>query len=172
MVYKLPPAEFSENFRIPQKSKWRRNVTRYLHKLEVGEFYRNCETRTFYLEWFGHGWRPKFEIWRGIPGNSDVEFHSNLRGSYLPWTSRGSPTFGKIDLAVFEKNRFLGFDPYAPCVTKFAIRNRCKKGLRKGYQRSCVLLTVTPQHSRDRSRRESNNGIHARWLGEVEWREK
>ena len=35
-------------------------------------------------------------------------------------------------------------------------------GLRKGYQRSCILLTVTPQHSRDRSRRESNNGIHAR----------
>ena len=39
---------------------------------------------------------------------------------------------------------------------------------RKGYQRSCILLTVTPQHSRDRSRRESNNGIHARWLGEVD----
>ena len=43
-------------------------------------------------------------------------------------------------------------------------------GVRKGYQRSCILLTVTPQHSRVRSRRESNNGIHARWLGEVEWR--
>ena len=44
--------------------------------------------------------------------------------------------------------------------------------MRKGYQRSCILLTVTPLHSRVRSRRESNNGIHARWLGEVEWREK
>ena len=44
--------------------------------------------------------------------------------------------------------------------------------LRKGYQRSCILLTVTPQHSRVRSRRESNNGIHARGLGEVEWRKK
>ena len=31
---------------------------------------------------------------------------------------------------------------------------------------------MTPQHSRVRSRRESNNVIHARWLGEVEWREK
>jgi hypothetical protein len=40
--------------------------------------------------------------------------------------------------------------------------------MRKEYQRSCILLTVTPQHSRVRSRRESNNGIHARWLGEVD----
>ena len=40
--------------------------------------------------------------------------------------------------------------------------------MRKEYQRSCILLTVTPLHSRVRSRRESNNGIHARWLGEVD----
>ena len=37
-----------------------------------------------------------------------------------------------------------------------------RASVRKGYQRSCILLTVTPLHSRDRSRRESNNGIHAR----------
>ena len=73
MVYKLPPAEFSEILGIPQKSKWRRNVTKYLSKLEVGEFYKTAKIRTFYLEWFGHGWRPKFEIWRGIPGNSRVD---------------------------------------------------------------------------------------------------
>ena len=27
----------------------------------------------------------------------------------------------------------------------------------------------TPPHSRDRSRRESNHGIHARWLGQASW---
>ena len=49
MVYKLPPAEFSEILGIPQKSKWRRNVTRYLSKLEVGEFYRNAKLQHFIL---------------------------------------------------------------------------------------------------------------------------
>ena len=57
-------------------------------------------------------------------------------------------------------------------VVKNLLYITLKHGMRKGYQRSCILLTVTPQHSRVRSRRESNNGIHARWLGEVEWREK
>ena len=77
--------------------------------------------------------------------------------------------FRENSLSRFRKNRFLGFDPYAPCGRKFAYITLID-GVRKGYQRSCILLTVTPQHSRVRSRRESNNGIHARWLGEVEWR--
>ena len=47
MVYKLPPAEFSEILGIPQKSKWRRDVTRYQSKLEVGEFYRNAKLQHF-----------------------------------------------------------------------------------------------------------------------------
>ena len=47
MVYRLPPAEFSEILGIPQKSKWRRNVTRYLSKLEVGEFYKTAKLEHF-----------------------------------------------------------------------------------------------------------------------------
>ena len=47
MFWKLPHAEFSEILGIPQKSKWRRNVTRYLSKLEVGEFYRNAKLEHF-----------------------------------------------------------------------------------------------------------------------------
>ena len=47
MVYKLPPAEFSEILGIPQKSKWRRNVTKYLSKLEVGEFYKTAKLEHF-----------------------------------------------------------------------------------------------------------------------------
>ena len=37
----------------------------------------------------------KFKLWRGLTTNSRVEFHSNLRGRYPPWTSKGSPTFVK-----------------------------------------------------------------------------
>ena len=37
----------------------------------------------------------KFKLCRGITRNSRVEFHSNLRGRYPPWTSKGSPTFVK-----------------------------------------------------------------------------
>ena len=37
----------------------------------------------------------KFKLWRGLTRNSRVEFHSNLRGRYPPWTSKGSPTFVK-----------------------------------------------------------------------------
>ena len=47
MVYRLPPAEFSEILGIPQKSKWRRNVTKYLSKLEVGEFYKTAKLEHF-----------------------------------------------------------------------------------------------------------------------------
>ena len=47
MVYRLPPAKFSENLGIPQKSKWRRNVTEYLSKLEVGEFYKTAKLEHF-----------------------------------------------------------------------------------------------------------------------------
>ena len=47
MVYKLPPAEFSEILGIPQKSKWRRNVIKYLSKLEVGEFYKTAKLEHF-----------------------------------------------------------------------------------------------------------------------------
>ena len=47
MVYKLPPAEFSEILGIPQKSKWRRNVTKNLSKLEVGEFYKTAKLEHF-----------------------------------------------------------------------------------------------------------------------------
>mgnify|MGYP003435064694 FL=1 len=47
MVYKLPPAEFSEILGIPQKSKWRRNVIKYLSKLEVGEFYNTAKLEHF-----------------------------------------------------------------------------------------------------------------------------
>ena len=41
--FKITPAEFSEILGIPQKSKWRRNVTKYLSKLEVGEFYKTAK---------------------------------------------------------------------------------------------------------------------------------
>ena len=68
----------------------------------------------------------------------------------------------------FWKNRFLGFDPNAPCGKKFAFITLID-GVEKGYQRSCILLTVTPLHSRVRIRRESNNGIHALWLGQASW---
>ena len=37
----------------------------------------------------------KFKFWRGNTRNSRIEFHSNLRGRYPPWTSKGSPTFVK-----------------------------------------------------------------------------
>ena len=47
MVYKLPPAEFSEILGIPQKSKWRRNVTEFLSELEVGEFYKTTKLEHF-----------------------------------------------------------------------------------------------------------------------------
>ena len=47
MVYKLPPAEFSEILGIPQKSKWRRNVTKFLSKLEIGPFYKIAELEHF-----------------------------------------------------------------------------------------------------------------------------
>ena len=47
MVYRLPPAEFSENLGIPQKSKLRRSVTIYLSKLEVGEFYKIAKLEHF-----------------------------------------------------------------------------------------------------------------------------
>ena len=47
MVYWLPPAEFPEILGIPQKSKWRRNVTEYLSKLEVGEFYKTAKLKHF-----------------------------------------------------------------------------------------------------------------------------
>ena len=47
MVYKLPPAEFSDILGIPQKSKWRRNVIKYLSKLEVDEFYKTAKLEHF-----------------------------------------------------------------------------------------------------------------------------
>ena len=47
MFYRLPPAEFSEILGIPQKSKWRHNVTEYLSKLEVGEFYKTAKLEHF-----------------------------------------------------------------------------------------------------------------------------
>ena len=47
MVYKLPPAEFSEILGIPQKSKWRRNVTKFLSKLEVSKFYKTAKLEHF-----------------------------------------------------------------------------------------------------------------------------
>ena len=47
MVYKLPPAEFYEILGIPQKSKWRRNVIKYLSKLEVYEFYKTAKLEHF-----------------------------------------------------------------------------------------------------------------------------
>ena len=47
MVYKLPPAEFSEILGIPQKSKWRRNVIKYLSKLGVDEFYKTAKIEHF-----------------------------------------------------------------------------------------------------------------------------
>ena len=49
MVYRLPPAEFSEILEIPQKIKWRPNVSRYLSKIEVGEFYKTAELEHFIL---------------------------------------------------------------------------------------------------------------------------
>ena len=49
MVYKLPPAEFSKILGIPQKSKWRCNVIKYLSKLEVGEFYKTAKLEHFIL---------------------------------------------------------------------------------------------------------------------------
>ena len=49
MVYRLPPAEFSEILEIPQKFKWRPNVSRYLSKIEVGEFYKIAELEHFIL---------------------------------------------------------------------------------------------------------------------------
>ena len=95
-----PPRNFPKLWEFPENSNDVETSSRYLSRLEVDEFYRNCEIGTFYLEWFGHGWRPKFKIRRGIPWNSDVEFYSNLRGTYLPYTSKGSLTFEKIDRAV------------------------------------------------------------------------
>ena len=47
MVYKLPPAEFSEILGIPQKPKWRCNVIIYLSKLEVNEFYKTAKLEHF-----------------------------------------------------------------------------------------------------------------------------
>ena len=47
MFYRLPPAEFSEILEIPQKSKWRRNVTNYLSKIEVVEFYETAKLEHF-----------------------------------------------------------------------------------------------------------------------------
>ena len=47
MFYRLPPAEFSEILRNPQKSKWRRNVTNYLSKIEVVEFYETAKLEHF-----------------------------------------------------------------------------------------------------------------------------
>ena len=47
MVYKLPPAEFYEILGIPQKSKWRLNVIKYLSKLEVDEFYKTAKLEHF-----------------------------------------------------------------------------------------------------------------------------
>ena len=47
MFWKSPIAEFSEILEIPQKSKWRRNVTEYLSKLEVGEFYKTTKLEHF-----------------------------------------------------------------------------------------------------------------------------
>ena len=52
MVYKLPPAKFSEILGIPQKSKWSRNVIKYSSKLEVGEFYKTAKPEHFIL----NGW--------------------------------------------------------------------------------------------------------------------
>ena len=49
MFYRLPPGKFSENLGIPQKIKWRRNVTEYLSKLEVGEFYETAKLQHFSL---------------------------------------------------------------------------------------------------------------------------
>ena len=105
-VLPITPSEIFRNFGNSPKiqmTSWRHWVFIQARGRRV---LQNCKIRTFYLEWFGHGWRPKFEIWREIPENSDVEFHSNLRGRYLPCTSRGSPTFAKIDRAVFEKIAF------------------------------------------------------------------
>ena len=47
MFWKLPHAEFSEILGIPQKSKWRRNVTGYLSKLGVGQFYETTKLEHF-----------------------------------------------------------------------------------------------------------------------------
>ena len=47
MVHRLPPTEFSEILGIPQKSKWRRNVIKYLSKLEVDEFYKTAKLEHF-----------------------------------------------------------------------------------------------------------------------------
>ena len=49
MVYRLPPAEFSEILGIPQKSKWRRNVIKYLYELEVDKFYKTAKLKHFIL---------------------------------------------------------------------------------------------------------------------------
>ena len=47
MFWKLPHAEFSEILGIPQKSKWRRNVTKFLSKLEVSKFYKTAKLEHF-----------------------------------------------------------------------------------------------------------------------------
>ena len=47
MVYKLPPAEFSENLGIPQKIELRRDVTKNQYKLEVSEFYKTAKLEHF-----------------------------------------------------------------------------------------------------------------------------
>ena len=47
MVYRLPLVEFPEILRIPQKSKWRCNVTEYLTKLKVGKFHKTVKLEHF-----------------------------------------------------------------------------------------------------------------------------
>ena len=82
-VLPITPCEIFGNFGNSPKIQ----MTSWRHQIFIQDRgwqdLQNCGMRTFYLEWFGHGWRPKFEIWRGIPGNSDVEFHSNSRERYL-----------------------------------------------------------------------------------------
>ena len=45
---------------------------------------QKCKTTTFYLEWFGHWWRPKFEFWRGISREywCRISFKYALGGTY------------------------------------------------------------------------------------------
>ena len=72
MFYNLPHADFSEILGIFQKSKWRRNVTKYSSKLEVGEFYKTTTLELFISNGLVTDGvqNSKFEM--EIPENSDV----------------------------------------------------------------------------------------------------
>ena len=44
----ITPRGIFRNLGIPQKSKWRRNVTEYLSKLDFGEFYKTAKLQHFF----------------------------------------------------------------------------------------------------------------------------